>query len=869
MALPPGTRLGSYVVLAPLGAGGMGEVYKARDEKLNRLVALKIVHTAGATDPGLRDRFQREARSIAALTHPNIVTIHSIEEHDGTPFLTMEFVEGKTLAELIRPGGLPLQRFLELAIPLADAVAAAHARGITHRDLKPANVMVTADGRLKVLDFGLAKLTERPDGAGGLATLTTEQLTDAGQIVGTRAYMSPEQAEGKPVTHRSDIFSLGIILYELATGRRPFTGDSPASLVSSILRDAQAPIGAVNAGIPREVERLIRRCLEKDPADRLQSALDLKHALEDLRSDVTPDAAVSSVDKPSARDVPSTSARRVSTRWLVAAAAFLVLAAIVSFGWTRWRTSPSVSDETGSTGSAPVTLTRFENRTGDPSLDPVGQMAVDAVAQELPHLGDVMQGGGSGYVPITGSRARTMQRRAAVKGAYYLDGQNLRIQASLSSEPGTVVYAIEPALAPRDDPGKAVDLVQQRTLGAIVAWLDPDLGRMIRPPLYSAYREFKAGYAVFADDSAKAIEHSMRATELDPGFFAAWYQMALAYRNLGDLKNARATVEKMSAMTDRWSPAERAKLSFLAGANEGRLLDALKALREAEKLEPDDLSTNYLIGFYTVRLNRPQETIDEYNKVNADAWNEVTVGAWRYARLATANHLLGRHDEELRVATIARQLYPSSVGSRTDELSALAALGRMDDLGRAIDETLTIAASGPATPGAAIRAAAEELRAHGHRSESIALASRAVSWYRSRPSDLLTAASNRFALATSLYVAEEWAAAGAIASALIKEQPENSAYLALAGAIAARTGDRGAAMKQAAALGALASEPDGNVELRRAQLAALLGQREEAVELLRDAFARGLYMSTFLHRQMDLESLLGFAPFDELMKPKG
>ncbi len=161
-----GDIIGTYRVLEKLGEGGMGEVYKARDEKLDRMVALKILHTTKATDPGFRDRFQREARAIAALTHPNIVTVHSIEEHNGEPFLTMELVEGRTLAEIIPPAGASFQTFLQIAIPLADAVAAAHARGITHRDLKPVNVMVTADGRLKVLDFGLAKLTETPASPG-------------------------------------------------------------------------------------------------------------------------------------------------------------------------------------------------------------------------------------------------------------------------------------------------------------------------------------------------------------------------------------------------------------------------------------------------------------------------------------------------------------------------------------------------------------------------------------------------------------------------------------------------------------------------------------------------------------------------------
>src|SRR4029078_8433541 len=213
MALQAATRLGPYEIVSPLGSGGMGEVYRARDTKLNRDVALKILPEDLAKDPERATRFEVEARAVAALRHPNIVTIYAVEEVDGVRFMAMELVEGKTLAQVIPPGGLALDRFLDIASPLAGAVAPAHAKGITHRDLKPDNVMVEPDGRIKVLDFGLAKLLE----VGLVSDLTLStgpRSTQEGRILGTVAYMSPEQAEGKPVDPRSDVFSLGIILYE-------------------------------------------------------------------------------------------------------------------------------------------------------------------------------------------------------------------------------------------------------------------------------------------------------------------------------------------------------------------------------------------------------------------------------------------------------------------------------------------------------------------------------------------------------------------------------------------------------------------------------------------------------------------------------
>jgi serine/threonine protein kinase/Tfp pilus assembly protein PilF len=283
MPLSVGTCLGPYEIVGPLGAGGMGEVYRARDPKLNRLVALKVLPEHTAADPERRDRFTREAQSLAALTHPHIVTIYSVDEADGVLFLTMELVDGKPLNELIVKGGLPLAQLLTLAIPLADALSAAHQKGITHRDLKPANVMVTADRRVKVLDFGLAKLMDASPLQMAVSALPTAALTGEGRIAGTVAYMSPEQAEGKPVDPRSDIFSLGTLLYELATGDRPFTGDTSVSVVSSIMKDTPRAATEVNPALPREMGRIIRQCLVKDPTRRYQSAIDVRNDLEELK----------------------------------------------------------------------------------------------------------------------------------------------------------------------------------------------------------------------------------------------------------------------------------------------------------------------------------------------------------------------------------------------------------------------------------------------------------------------------------------------------------------------------------------------------------------------------------------------------------
>ena len=312
LSLSAGSRLGLYEVLSPIGAGGMGEVYRARDTKLGREIAIKVLPEVFAQDNERRKRFDREAQSIAALNHPNIVHVYSVEEAEGVHFITMELVEGKTLAEILPKNGFPLDRFFEMAVPLAEAFAAAHEKGITHRDLKPQNVMVSDEGRVKVLDFGLAKTAKGLTGEGSTSELPTETKTQEGAIVGTLSYMSPEQAQGKAIDARSDIFSLGIIFHEMLTGRRPFGGETPAETMSSIIKDSPPSVVEARPETPRELTRLVGRCLAKDPSRRIQTAIDVRNELEESR-----DAGEGPAPRPTGVN-----------RWLAAATVGLVLALV-------------------------------------------------------------------------------------------------------------------------------------------------------------------------------------------------------------------------------------------------------------------------------------------------------------------------------------------------------------------------------------------------------------------------------------------------------------------------------------------------------------------------------------------------------------
>jgi Tol biopolymer transport system component len=364
----PGQTLLHYKLVAKLGEGGMGEVWVAEDGKLNRRVALKILPPDVTDNVERRARFEREAQTVAALNHPNIVTLYSVEVDRDLHFLTMELVDGETLADCTPRHGFALGKLLDLAVPLADAVSAAHDKGIVHRDLKPANVIVGKDGRIRVLDFGLAKLREETPAAGEQTQLPTQSITQDGRIVGTVAYMSPEQAEGKTVDARSDVFALGVVLYEMATGRRPFRGDTTVSTITSIIRDTPESVTDLNQTLPRHFGRIVRRCLTKDPRRRYQTALELHNELLELKEELES----GELEVPSG--TPAAIAARRS-RWLwpvVAVVGLLVVVALVRF----WPARSGTGAGTESFQRMSVEQLTTDGITTDAAISPDGNYMV-------------------------------------------------------------------------------------------------------------------------------------------------------------------------------------------------------------------------------------------------------------------------------------------------------------------------------------------------------------------------------------------------------------------------------------------------------------------------------------------------------------
>ena len=354
MALPSGTELGPYKILSTLGAGGMGEVYRARDERLAREVAIKVLPSGLAHDPERMRRFEHEARAVGTLNHPHILAVYDTGRHHGSPYVVSELLEGQTLRERMAGGALPLRKAIEIAVQIARGLAAAHEKGIVHRDLKPENVFVTNDGLVKILDFGLAKLMQVEAGDKSESPTQTRH-TDPGTVLGTAGYMSPEQVRGAPVDHRSDIFSFGAILYEMLTGKRAFTKETSAETMTAILREDPPQLTATNPALPPALERIVVHCLEKHPQERFASARDVAFDLESLSDKSGPATAraLAGVARP-------------GRRALLTAGGLATLAAAAVAFWVGQRTSdhPQPKYQQLSFGHGHVFRARFSSDGG-------------------------------------------------------------------------------------------------------------------------------------------------------------------------------------------------------------------------------------------------------------------------------------------------------------------------------------------------------------------------------------------------------------------------------------------------------------------------------------------------------------------------
>ena len=677
-----GRMLGPYHVIASLGTGGMGEVYLAEDTRLGRRVALKVLPAEMAAHQEKLQRFDREAKTVALLSHPGIVTVHDIHEVDGRPFLIMEHVEGETLTRAIPQHGFATERLLGLAIAITDALGAAHGKGVLHRDLKPDNVMLTPDGRVKVLDFGLAKLRYDFPEDDDTTLRETQSVTQDGRIVGTVAYMSPEQAQGLPVDHRSDIFSLGILLYEMASGERPFKGGTNLSVLSSILKDEPRPVSELRPEVPRPLGRMIQRCLEKRPEDRYQSVSDLRRDLEDLRHDLQSGELSLSTTAGRQRLLSTVSGARrwlppvAGRRWLLPAVSGLALLFLALLGAVLFLgRTPRAED-----GRRSVAVFYFDNLSGEPKLDWLRTGLTDMLVTNLSQSSGLRVLGTTRLYQLldeTGHRddravsaqvvqavSRRAQATTALVGSFVRAGSQIRIQATLQDPATGEVLAservegdvetglfnlvddltgrlrgrLETRTARRSDEGKKLEQVTTASMEAMKAYAQGSR-------LHDRQQEREAkGYFE-------------KAVEADPNFAMALAKLSVVHANLGNLDEARAYAAKASEKAGHLPPAERYYIEGRRCSLEpAKLEKAVDAYSKAVEAAPEHTAARNNLAQALLELRRYPEALSQLEELRRQGMNFPGT----YMSLAEAYVATGQTERAREALTAYANEHPDS-----------------------------------------------------------------------------------------------------------------------------------------------------------------------------------------------------------------
>ena len=654
MALTPGTRLGPYEIQSRLGAGGMGEVYRARDTKLGRDVALKILPETFARDPDRLARFEREARLLASLNHPNIAQIFGFEDTTSIRALAMEMVEGETLDEMIRrsrsgaSAGLPLDRALSIARQIADALEAAHEAGIVHRDLKPANVKVREDGMVKVLDFGLAKATigagaPGSDPSGELTsvdspTMTSPAMTQAGIILGTAAYMSPEQARGRAVDKRADIWAFGVLLFEMLTGRPLFAGETVSDTIAAVLM-REPDFATLPAAVPAQIRALLGRCLERDPKRRLRDIGDALHELRPITpaSAAVPGTAASGVRAPSSS--PSITVPRRRFRWLAAAAGVVLVAALIGFWQMRQRTPGGKAPVAPEASARSIAVLPFVNQSGNPDDEYFSDGMTDELASALMKVTGLRVAARSSAFTFKGKNADArevgtkLDVATVLEGTVRRSGSKLRVTAELVNTADGVVRWSERY----EREAKDVFAVQDDITAAIVSALKLTLGagslttskaaRTDNPEAHDLYlrgRFLVLNQTQTEDGLRKGLDYLTEAIKKDPGYAPAYATTALAYTWLADAyatpreaePKAKAAALKTLEL-DNTNAEAHTYLGLVLFYYDWELETAEVELRRALQLNPNSMEAHNFSGLFFCSTKRWDEGLPEVDRAIA------------------------------------------------------------------------------------------------------------------------------------------------------------------------------------------------------------------------------------------------------------
>ncbi|MFC1627868.1 protein kinase [Gemmatimonadota bacterium] len=869
-----GKSVGRYKIINKLGEGGIGTVWKAEDTTLGRIVALKFL-SSDIPDDEERARFLREARAASALDHPGICTIYEAEEdEDGRPYLAMAYCEGESLRERIAQSPLPLDEALSITVQIGKALARAHEKGIVHRDIKPANLLFGSEGTIKITDFGLA------------AYQGATRLTKTGTSMGTVAYASPEQLTGQDVDRRADLWSLGVVLYEMLVGEVPFSAEHEQGMVHKILSEDPEPITARRAGVPLELDRILSKALATDPGERYQHVEDM---LVDLRL----------LGQAEAKDViprisPERSARAKKFLWTMATIGMLVVATTMVM---------LTGKDSSNLGSLRLVVLPFENMTGDQTLDFLRYQAAEEISdsvaraqfmdtvsfsdvaqiiQGIDEFGTVEEQTNSLQVVVDEFQAGI----AITATIYPINPQTIEFRVQIRDMRSGGYHSLEPLRFGTANRSSLLERLREAVVGELAVQMDQEQrtwADLFSPPRsLEAYSEFHEGRRLyFQYERREAIRHLYLASKMDTTYLAPLLLAARIHYILDtatDDPKADSLLTILEAHRDDLLPLEATLLDYVRAGSKWVLSrdpehkkQQYRLSQEAAEIAPGTM-WSFDAGQDAMQLNRTTEALEYFSQLDPES---VLVREWKGYRNQFIRTSLsdGRFQEVLAlINTSIEKYYPEVWYFLQAKVQAHAAIGEVDSIRACFQISTRLEPTSVYSPGSLMRTAANHLCRFGHQERIQPLLDLAIDWHENQDGNYL------YDIARTRYNMGAWEEARRIFEQLASENPDDYNYKGYLGTLAARRPDRHLAEQTSTELEAVQVPPENirsftsvfRIQLMwRARIAALLGEKDQALSLLEEYNQTTTpYSVASLAWNQDLESLWDHPRFVELVSPK-